>query len=70
MDEQLRLKDDTFLYLKQERHAMQQRIKELKSENEELKSQLSPAIKVKAEGSYYDIVYKHIATCTIILGFI
>ena len=52
MDEQLRLKDDNIFHLKQERYAMQQRIKELKSENEELKSQLSPVIKVKAEGSY------------------
>ena len=50
MDEQLRLRDDTIFHLNQERYAMQQRIKELKSENDELKSQLSPTITFKAKG--------------------
>ena len=45
----LRLRDDTILQLKQEGYAMQKRIKELTSENDELKRQLSPAIAFTTE---------------------
>ncbi|MCG8621515.1 MAG: hypothetical protein MJE68_05885 [Proteobacteria bacterium] len=46
----LRLRDDTILQLKQEGYAMQKRIKELTSENDELKRQLSPAIAFTTDG--------------------
>ena len=54
MDERLHLRDDTIFQLKQERCVMQQRIKELKSEIDELECQLSTttvrSTPFKAEG--------------------
>jgi hypothetical protein len=40
MDEQLRLREDAIYQLKQQGYALQQRIKELTSKNDELKRQL------------------------------
>ena len=55
VDKQLRLRDDTIFRLKQEISTQQQRIEELKYENDELKSQLSLAI-FKEEGMFHNII--------------
>ena len=50
VDEQIRLRDDVIFQLKQQMATQQQSIKELKYENEELRSQLSQ-LPVKDEGT-------------------
>ena len=50
VDEQIRLRDDTIFRLKQEMATQQQRIEELKYENEELRGLVSQ-LPIKEEGT-------------------